>query len=227
MCRQDEKGSLLRDPNMLNMHNGLHPRMRAILLDWLIEVCEVYKMRRETYYLAVDYLDRYLTNVVDCIPKNHLQLIGVTCLFIAAKVEEIYPPKISEFSYITDGACSDEDILNQELVVLSTLQWNMSPTTVIGWVSLYMQINVTTNITVPPPPQPPTTGTFTRKKRKSTADRLIAESKKAEAFVYPQFSGLQYTQVAQLADLCSLDVEMASFPYSVIAAAAISHIFDK
>lgn len=59
--------------------------MRAILLDWLIEVCEVYKLHRETYYLAVDYLDRYLSTNIK-ISKTRLQLIGITCLFVAAKV---------------------------------------------------------------------------------------------------------------------------------------------
>lgn len=61
--------------------------MRAILLDWLNEVCEVYKMYRETYYLAVDYIDRYLSRKKGLM-KTHLQLLGVTALFIAAKVND-------------------------------------------------------------------------------------------------------------------------------------------
>jgi cyclin E len=43
---------------------------------------------------------------------------GTTCLFVAAKVEEIYPPKISEFAFVTDSACSEKEILDMELVVL-------------------------------------------------------------------------------------------------------------
>lgn len=70
---------------MFQRHPTLQPRMRAILLDWLIEVCEVYKLHRETYYLAMDYIDRYLS-IHQNVPKNQLQLIGITCLFIAAKV---------------------------------------------------------------------------------------------------------------------------------------------
>lgn len=70
---------------MFQRHPTLQPQMRAILLDWLIEVCEVYKLHRETYYLAMDYIDRYLSIRHD-VPKNQLQLIGITCLFIASKV---------------------------------------------------------------------------------------------------------------------------------------------
>uniref|UniRef100_A0A182YT61 Cyclin-like domain-containing protein n=1 Tax=Anopheles stephensi TaxID=30069 RepID=A0A182YT61_ANOST len=172
--------------------------MRAILLDWLNEVCEVYKLHRETYYLAVDYIDRYLS-VKEGLKKTHLQLLGITSLFIAAKVEEIYPPKIGEFAYVTDGACTDEDILREELIVLSTLEWKINPVTVMGWLGLYMQINTTS-------------------RQSDVTD---------DAFVYPQFSGMEFAHTAQLIDLCSLDVGMANFKYSVIAAAAISHTFDR
>uniref|UniRef100_A0A182T734 Cyclin N-terminal domain-containing protein n=1 Tax=Anopheles maculatus TaxID=74869 RepID=A0A182T734_9DIPT len=61
MSRKDELAWLARKPFMFDEHPGLQPRMRAILLDWLNEVCEVYKLHRETYYLAVDYIDRYLS----------------------------------------------------------------------------------------------------------------------------------------------------------------------
>lgn len=71
---------------MFRKHPSLQPRMRAILLDWLIEVCEVYKLHRETYYLAMDYIDRFLSLHNEPVPKNQLQLIGITCLFIASKV---------------------------------------------------------------------------------------------------------------------------------------------
>ncbi|XP_012284988.1 G1/S-specific cyclin-E [Orussus abietinus] len=139
MCLGDQKTLTQRDSQMFQRHPSLQPRMRAILLDWLIEVCEVYKLHRETYYLAMDYIDRYLSTHHD-VPKNRLQLIGITCLFIAAKVEEIYPPKIAEFAYVTDGACTEEEILGKELVVLKGLGWNLSPVTAPGWLNIYMQV---------------------------------------------------------------------------------------
>ena len=37
---------------------------------------------------------------------------------IAAKLEEIYPPKVADFAYVTDGACTQEDIQDKELVVM-------------------------------------------------------------------------------------------------------------
>ncbi|EDV99050.1 GH13253 [Drosophila grimshawi] len=207
MCKRDEEDSHLRSSSMLEQHPGLQPRMRAILLDWLIEVCEVYKLHRETFYLAVDYLDRYLHKALK-VQKTHLQLIGITCLFVAAKVEEIYPPKICEFAYVTDGACTEHDILQHEKLLLQALEWDICPITVIGWLGVYMQLNVNNR----------TPATFSQVgKHQSAFD---------DAFIYPQFSGFEFVQTSQLLDLCTLDVGMANYPYSVLTAAAISHTFN-
>jgi len=49
-------------------------------------VSEAYRLRRETFHVAVDFVDRYLSRVSGVI-KQQLQLIGITALFVAAKVE--------------------------------------------------------------------------------------------------------------------------------------------
>uniref|UniRef100_A0A182W6W7 Uncharacterized protein n=1 Tax=Anopheles minimus TaxID=112268 RepID=A0A182W6W7_9DIPT len=243
MCRKDNMAWLSRIPNMFDKHPGLQPRMRAILLDWLNEVCEVYKLHRETYYLAVDYIDRYLSHQKD-MKKSHLQLLGIAALFIAAKVEEIYPPKIGEFAYVTDGACTEEDILREELLVLAALEWRINPVTVMGWLGLYMQINITSRKShLMPVRNEGPVGKLSSRKRKITDENedssnikrakveqkppSTTTTKTDDAFVYPQFSGMEFAHTAQLIDLCSLDVGLANFKYSVIAAAAISHTFDR
>ncbi|KAH8273856.1 hypothetical protein KR044_002204, partial [Drosophila immigrans] len=212
MCMRDEQDSHLRSSTMLEQHPGLQPRMRAILLDWLIEVCEVYKLHRETFYLAVDYLDRYLHGERQ-VQKTHLQLIGITCLFVAAKVEEIYPPKICEFAYVTDGACTERDILQHEKILLQALGWDICPLTVTGWLGVYMQLNVNNR----------TPASLTQISKQAA----VAAGEADDAFIYPQFSGFEFVQTSQLLDLCTLDVGMANYPYSVLAAAAISHTFNR
>jgi hypothetical protein len=49
-------------------------------------VCEEYKLHRETYYLAMDMFDRFM-DARNNVRKEQLQLLGVTCLFIASKIE--------------------------------------------------------------------------------------------------------------------------------------------
>ncbi len=50
--------------------------MRAILIDWLVEVASEYKCQQQTLHLAVSLLDRYLCRVP--IKRSKLQLVGVT-----------------------------------------------------------------------------------------------------------------------------------------------------
>lgn len=50
------------------------------------KVSEAYTLHRQTFYLAQDYFDRFMLtqNNMD---KGMLQLIGITCLFLASKME--------------------------------------------------------------------------------------------------------------------------------------------
>ncbi|XP_073650696.1 G1/S-specific cyclin-E2 isoform X3 [Tursiops truncatus] len=56
-------------------------------------------------------------------------------------LEEIYAPKLQEFAYVTDGACSEEDILRMELIILKALKWELCPVTVISWLNLFLQVD--------------------------------------------------------------------------------------
>ncbi|XP_054706535.1 G2/mitotic-specific cyclin-B3-like [Uloborus diversus] len=61
--------------------------MRAILVDWMVEVQESFELNHETLYLAVKLVDRYLMR--HFVPKALLQLLGATTLFVAAKFDKI------------------------------------------------------------------------------------------------------------------------------------------
>ena len=76
--------------------------MRAILVDWLIEVHHKFKLLPETMFITVSIIDRFLEKQL--VSKLQLQLVGVTALMLACKYEEIYPPDVKDFVFITDGA---------------------------------------------------------------------------------------------------------------------------
>lgn len=101
--------------------------MRSILIDWLVEVGEEYKLSSQTFFLAVNYVDRLLG--MRPVNRNKLQLIGITCMLVAAKYEEIYPPTIDEFVYISDNTYSRNDVLTMESVLLTSLQFSLSAPT--------------------------------------------------------------------------------------------------
>ena len=54
---------------------------------------EVYTLHRETAYLAQDFFDRFMLTQDD-MAKDRLQLIGITALFIASKMEVGVMPSV-------------------------------------------------------------------------------------------------------------------------------------
>ena len=68
----------------------INSKMRKILIDWLIDVHLKYRLLPETLFIAINLIDRYTER--NTITRRKYQLVGVTCLMIAAKYEEIYPP---------------------------------------------------------------------------------------------------------------------------------------
>ena len=101
------------------------PKMRGVLIDWLIGVHLQFHLLQETLYTTVAILDRYLQYDVKKISRSKLQLVGVASMLIAAKYEEIYAPEVKDFVYITDRAYTERDILKMEIRVLSVLNFNL------------------------------------------------------------------------------------------------------
>ena len=59
------------------------------------------------------------------VPKHQLQLVGVTAMFLAAKYEEMSPPEISSFSFVTDGTYTTAQIRNMEVRILKVLDFTL------------------------------------------------------------------------------------------------------
>lgn len=110
--------------NYMTKQTDITHTMRSILVDWLVEVGEEYKLQTETLFLAVSYVDRFLSFMA--VQRSKLQLVGTACMFIAAKYEEIYPPDVSEFVYITDDTYNKRQVLRMEHLVLKVLEFQLS-----------------------------------------------------------------------------------------------------
>uniref|UniRef100_A0A3P8TTU0 Cyclin B1 n=1 Tax=Amphiprion percula TaxID=161767 RepID=A0A3P8TTU0_AMPPE len=148
--------------------------MRAILIDWLVQVNLKFRLLQETMYMTVGIIDRFL----QVIPKKQLQLVGVTAMFLASKYEEMYPPEISDFAYVTDRAYTTAQIRDMEMTILRVLKFKLGR---------------------PLPLQ------FLR--RASKIYEVTAE---------------QHTLAKYLLELTMVDYEMAHFPPSMVASAALA-----
>ncbi|KAK6476807.1 G2/mitotic-specific cyclin-B2 [Huso huso] len=101
----------------------VNDRMRAILVDWLIQVHSRFQLLQETLYMTIAVLDRFLQ--VQPVSRKKLQLVGVTAMLVASKYEEMYAPEIGDFVYITDNAFSKSQIREMEMLILKELNFEL------------------------------------------------------------------------------------------------------
>ncbi|XP_073777240.1 cyclin-A2 isoform X1 [Danio rerio] len=121
-------GYMRKQPDITNS-------MRAILVDWLVEVGEEYKLQNETLYLAVNYIDRFLSSM--SVLRGKLQLVGTAAMLLASKFEEIYPPEVAEFVYITDDTYTKKQVLRMEHLVLTVLSFDLAAPTINQFLTQY------------------------------------------------------------------------------------------
>uniref|UniRef100_A0A7C9EZS4 Uncharacterized protein n=1 Tax=Opuntia streptacantha TaxID=393608 RepID=A0A7C9EZS4_OPUST len=102
----------------------INERMRAILVDWLIEVHYKFELMEETLYLTVNLIDRFLA--LQPVVRKKLQLVGVTAMLLASKYEEVSVPVVEDIVLISDRAYSRQEVLQMERLMVNALQFNLS-----------------------------------------------------------------------------------------------------
>ncbi|XP_017080911.1 G2/mitotic-specific cyclin-A [Drosophila eugracilis] len=122
-------------PMYMRRQKDISHNMRSILIDWLVEVSEEYKLDTETLYLSVFYLDRFLSLMA--VVRSKLQLVGTAAMYIAAKYEEIYPPEVGEFVFLTDDSYTKAQVLRMEQVILKILSFDLCTPTAYVFINTY------------------------------------------------------------------------------------------
>ena len=61
------------------------------MVDWMFEVIMAFKMSEQTFSLSVQYMDRYLALCKEQFMLADLHLLGISCMFLASKFEDITP----------------------------------------------------------------------------------------------------------------------------------------
>lgn len=121
----DYQISMLPTPDYMANQSEIQWSMRAVLMDWLVQVHFRFALLPETLFLCVNLIDRFLSHKIVSLGK--LQLVGATAIFIAAKYEEISPPTVAEIFYMVDGGYTKDEILKAERFMLNILNYDL------GW----------------------------------------------------------------------------------------------
>lgn len=125
-------------PTYMDHQGDINPRMRSILVNWLIEVHEKFRLRSSTLYLTVSIVDRFLSTCQ--VTRSKLQLVGCVAMLLASKFEEIYPPEVQDFVYIADSAYTRDEILEMESNVIRALGWETSVVTPHSFANRFLQL---------------------------------------------------------------------------------------
>lgn len=102
----------------------INDKMRAILIDWLIEVHNKFELTNETLYLTINIVDRFLA--AETVARRELQCVGMSAMLIASKYEEIWAPEVNDFVQISDRAYEHRHVLVMEKRILGRLEWNIT-----------------------------------------------------------------------------------------------------
>lgn len=111
-------------PNYMGQQSDINERMRSILIDWLIEVHDKFELMKETLFLTVSLIDRFLSQ--QTMVRKKLQLVGLVAMLLACKYEEVSVPIVGDLILISDKAYTKKEVLEMESLILNTLQFNMS-----------------------------------------------------------------------------------------------------
>jgi len=135
----EKKPTVCISSTYMTTQSDINGRMRAILLDWLVEVHDKYRLRTVSLFLTVQVLDRFLQKRQ--IRRKRLQLAGVVAMSIAAKFEEVTPPEIDDYLYISNRQYTKAEFSSMEVDMLNVLGFDLCTSTAAHFMDLYKQAN--------------------------------------------------------------------------------------
>lgn len=99
---------------------------RIKMVDWIIEVLNAYHSEAITFFLTMHLFDYYLSKTKLCITNQDVHLLGLTCMFIASKMEDILPLRMSLIkNKIAHGKFSSKEIKAKEKEILETIEFDV------------------------------------------------------------------------------------------------------
>ncbi|CAN0429337.1 unnamed protein product, partial [Discosporangium mesarthrocarpum] len=109
--------------------------VRGVLVDWIVEVCDQFRMSSRALFQVVELMDRALSAME--VPRGRLQLLGCACIILAAKFEEIYAPTAEELAHISDNTYTRAEIICMELEVTQALRFRLFCVTPVCFVDRF------------------------------------------------------------------------------------------
>ncbi|KAL6534673.1 G2/mitotic-specific cyclin-1 [Orobanche gracilis] len=129
-----------RTYSFMDSQPEINDKMRAILIDWLVQVHHKFELSPETLYLTINIIDRYLESRATS--RRELQLAGMSAMLIASKYEK-FAPEVNELVCISDRTYTNEQVLIMEKRILGELEWNLTVPTAYVFLVRFIKASMT------------------------------------------------------------------------------------
>jgi len=118
---------------------------RAKLVEWNRSITEFFGLSRDTVSVATSYMDRYLSSGTEdaqqaLFDTQRYQLLFMTSLFIAVKINEPKDIDPSLLSKLSNGKYKAKDFIETERKMLKALNWRLSCPTAMDFVWHFLSL---------------------------------------------------------------------------------------
>jgi hypothetical protein len=123
--------------NILGNHD-ISSKIRTKLVDWLLEVFYAYKCDENTIYLTLMLMDGFIFKSKN-LNNSDLHLLGITCLYISSKFEDLYPLDMNTVKgRIAHNKFSEKEIKDKEKQVLNILDFKLVHATMLDFIKNFI-----------------------------------------------------------------------------------------
>jgi len=110
------------------------------MIDWMVEVLTTFKTSDQTFFLAVNILDRYFKETDKTLSGGDLHLSGIVGMFIASKYEDVIPLLMrTVINKIGHNKFEIPTIEDKEFDILRTIQYKIGSPTVKEFLDRYYE----------------------------------------------------------------------------------------
>mmetsp|Transcript_28432 Transcript_28432/g.61072 ORF Transcript_28432/g.61072 Transcript_28432/m.61072 type:complete len:338 (+) Transcript_28432:87-1100(+) len=137
LCHNDDDSSTSTSiSSIISQHSHCHnsnritPSDRMRIVDWCYDIVDKFQFDRETVAIAMNIADRFAsTNPATLRSRGQYQLVTITALYIAIKLNERSTFGSEDFTAASQGTYTVEDIEDMEIKILHGLSWRLCPPT--------------------------------------------------------------------------------------------------
>lgn len=113
---------------------------RAKMVDWMVEVLTTFKNSDQSFFIAIDLMDRYFKESLQTFSGSELHIAGIISMFVATKYEDVIPLLMKTvINKIGHNKFSIEQIENKEMQLLQTLSFKIGAPTIKDFIDRLLE----------------------------------------------------------------------------------------